>query len=129
MKKENYIHRSHWLYGHKISDHGIEHGYVDYATLAKSFNLILNNDIMEKTASIGFWEPIQGFDIDEDGDNLQEIFQFFIIDDCGAKILQELTDEILFYNEELDMWVWGISHYGTGWEYVLTDIPIALNNE
>ena len=84
---------------------------------------------MEKTASIGFWEPIQGFNIDEDGDNLQEIFQFFIIDDCGAKILQELTDEILFYNEELDMWVWGISHYGTGWEYVLTDIPIALNNE
>lgn len=43
MKKENYIHRSHWFYGNKISDHGIEHGYVDYATLAKSFNLILNN--------------------------------------------------------------------------------------
>ena len=118
MKKENYIHRSHWFYGHKISDHGIEHGYVDYATLAKSFNLILNNDIMEKTAGIGFWEPVQ-----------QEIFQFFIIDDCGAKILQELTDEILFYNEELDMWVWGISHYGTGWEYVLTDIPIVLDNK
>ena len=129
MKKENYIHRSHWFYGHKISDYGIEHGYVDYATLAKSFNLILNNDIMEKTASIGFWEPVQGFDMDEDGDNLQEIFQFFIIDDCGAKILQELTNEILFYNEELDMWVWGISHYGTGWEYVLTDIPIVLDNK
>ena len=82
---------------------------------------------MEKTASIGFWEPVQGFDIDEDGDNLQEIFQFFIIDDCGAKILQELTDEILFHNDELDMWVWGITFYGISWEYSLTNIKIKLN--
>ena len=84
---------------------------------------------MEKTADIGFWEPVQGFDMDEDGDNLQEIFQFFIIDDCGAKILQELTDEILFYNEELDMWVWGITFYGISWSECCTNIKIVLNNE
>lgn len=174
MKK--YIHKSEYFYGQKISDYGLEHGYIDYDTLAKSFDAVLNNNIMEKTAEMGFWEQINGIIdnadeidalteeqekiddilrdmINKDQENTvkykiiekkyneiisdiqelknaeeypPEIFQYYIVSDSGANILCELTDEFVFYNEELDMYIWGVTHWGTGWDYVLTDIPVVL---
>ena len=56
----------------------------------------------------------------------QEVFQWFIISDNGAELLKEWTDEIVFYNAELDMYVWGVTHYGTSWDYVLTDIRCGV---
>lgn len=155
-----------YFYGNKISDYGREHGFVDYATLAKSFDAVLNNNIVQ---SIGWenWETENGYfeyyedsegnmynydsaqekieeleelqseldedsdeyaEIQEDIDNLNdpcyaEIFQYFIIDDNGADILKRETDEIVLYNAELDMYVWCVTHWGTSWDYVLTDIP------
>lgn len=50
-----------------------------------------------------------------------EVFQWYIIDDNGARICEEFN-EIVFYNEELDLYLWGVTHYGTAWDYVLTDI-------
>lgn len=38
--------------GNEISDYGQEHGFVDYATLAKAFDAVLNNDIISKTCDI-----------------------------------------------------------------------------
>ena len=52
-----------------------------------------------------------------------EIFQFYIVDDNGAEILKEFN-EIVYYNAEIDMYLWGVTHYGTSWSYVLTDIKI-----
>ena len=52
----------------------------------------------------------------------QEVFQWYIISDSGAELLKEWTEEIVFYNAELDMYVWGVTHWGTSWDYVLTDI-------
>lgn len=51
-----------------------------------------------------------------------EIYQYFIVSDRGADILQE-AGEIVYYNEALDMYVWGVTHWGTSWDYVLTNIP------
>ena len=56
----------------------------------------------------------------------QEVFQWFIISDNGAELLKEWTEEIVFYNAELDMYVWGVTHYGTSWDYVLTDIRCGV---
>ena len=53
----------------------------------------------------------------------QEIFQYYIVSDNGARILEE-ANEIVYYNEELDMYLWGVTHWGTSWDYVLTDIEI-----
>ena len=53
-----------------------------------------------------------------------EIFQYFIVSESGAEILQE-AEEIVFYNETLDMYVWGVTHWGTSWDYVLTNIKIV----
>lgn len=119
-----YIHHSNYFYGNKISDCGIKNGYVDYATLAKSFDCILNNDIMQKTADIGYWEEYNGSEYNEEYDEYIDVYQYYIISDDGARILSECTEEIVWYNEELDMYVWGVTHYGTSWSYVLTDIAI-----
>lgn len=60
-------------------------------------------------------------------DNNPEIFQYFIISDSGADLLKDLTNEILFYLHALDVYVWGVTHYGTSWDYVLTNIKIELD--
>lgn len=114
---------SDYFYGNKVSDYGLEHGYVDYRTLAKAFDAVLNNDIIQKTCNIGYWDIVSGSDYDEETDSYTDIYQYYIVDNNGAEILQE-AEEIVFYNEELDMYVWGVTHYGTSWDYVLTDIKI-----
>ena len=155
-----YKHYSNYFCGNKVSDYGIEHGYVDYRTLAKSFDAVLNNDIMQKTCEIGYWEQESGFidnreeieeleeqiaeleeneeeneeqiaelreqieELEEEQDYYPEIYQYFIVDDNGASILKDYG-EIVFYNDELDMYVWGVTHWGTSWDYVLTNIKIC----
>lgn len=174
--------------GNEISNYGQEHGYVDYATLAKSFDAVLNNEIMEKTYEIGYWEQESGFvdnsdeieelqekfyelddkrdalyheqeeninnpkkyyeldelaesitdemndlqekidELEEEQEDCPEIYQYYIVSDNGAEILKEIN-EIVFYNEELDMYIWGVTHYGTSWSYVLTDIPCNVPYE
>lgn len=151
--------KSKYFYGNKVSDYGLENGYVDYRTLAEAFQCVLSNDIIPKTNGIiGYWEQISGWidnsdaierleeKIEETGDEnliedlwqkideLQhqqdyppEVFQYYIVDYQGYEILSEI-DEIVYYNEELDLYVWGVTHYGTCWDYVLTDIKIDLDN-
>ena len=119
--------KRNWVYGeyfegNKISEYGLENGYVDYRTLAKAFDAVLNNNIISNTQDIGYWEEVNGSEYDEENDEYIEVFQYFIISDYGAKILQEMTDEIVWYNDSLDMYVWGVTHWGTSWDYVLTDI-------
>lgn len=55
---------------------------------------------------------------------LPEVYQWYIVSDQGADILQRHTNEILYYNEDIDMYLWGVTHFGTSWDYVLTDIQI-----
>ena len=172
-----------YFYGNKISDYGLEHNRVDYGTLAKAFDAVLNNGIMEKTYETGYWEQESGFvdnseeieelqerieeiddqlegdyffpetmkiirslydyagipkfdvlekerelrerqieDLEYEQDEQPEVFQWYIVDDVGAELLKEIN-EIVYYNAELDMYVWGVTHWGTSWSYVLTDIP------
>ena len=53
-----------------------------------------------------------------------EIYQYYIISKYGADILKTYTNEMLFYDNELDLYVWGVAHTGTSWNYVFTDIEI-----
>lgn len=111
------------VFGIKVSDYGLENGYLDYHTLSKIVgDCILNNDIF---MYIGYenWELDNGLEEDEDG-NYYEVYQYYIISDYGARILREYTDELVFYNEQLDLYLWGITHFGTSWNYVLTDIKL-----
>lgn len=181
-----------WFCGNEASDYAKENGFLDYATLAKSFDAVLNNDIIKNTSDIGYWDIENGSEeyyednngniytydekeekvkeleeekeeledrmyefeeleegetndyyeevktrlaeIDEEIEALEdtrydEIFQYFIISDNGAEILKNWTNEIVFYNETLDMYVWGVTHWGTSWDYVLTDIKLNCGDE
>lgn len=163
--------------GNEVSDYAKEQGYLDYRTLAKAFDAVLNNDIMSITDSngIGYWNQENGMidnsdeieelenkisdteekmeelneksndykvlesEIDEMQsriDELQnqqdyppEVFQWYIVDGNGADIIKEYTDDPLYYNEELDMYLWGITHFGTAWSYVLTDVKLNCGED
>lgn len=153
-----------YYYGNAISEFGLQNGRVDYATLAKCFDAVLNNDIMSLTYDIGSWEQVSGIidntdeieELEEKRDELEEeiesspsqilekeineineqieeleseqgddreVFQWFIISDWGASLLRDIN-EIVYYNDKLDMYIWGVTHYGTSWDYVLTNIRI-----
>ena len=112
-------------YGHKVSDYALENGYLDYLTLSKIVgDCVLNNYIMQYMGSFE-WELVNGGEMEDD--EYYEIYQWFIITDSGAHFLEEYTDEIVYYNEELDMYLWGITHFGTSWDYVLTDIKLNIH--
>lgn len=66
---------------------------------------------------------------DLEQDNQQEIFQYYFISDAGAEILKIWTDEIVYYIDYLDIYIWGVTHYGTSWDYVLTNIKIEKDGK
>lgn len=162
-----------YFFGNKISNYGIENGRVDYGTLAKAFNHVLNNFIYSAALDFDEWEQCSGFvdnseqieelreqietleceitfnssedsdaaisaridalnekidDLEQEQEYEPEILQFYIVDDNGAEILQDIN-EIVFYNSAIDVYLWGVTHWGTSWDYVLTDIPCNCGYE
>jgi hypothetical protein len=110
-------------YGHEVSEYGLENGYLDYLTLSKIVgDCVMNNNIF-LFAGYENWELTNGLEENEYGDYL-EVYQYYIVSDSGARFLEEYTDEIVYYHDELDMYLWGITHFGTSWDYVLTDIKL-----
>lgn len=115
---------NNYFCGNEISAYGQEHNRLDYATFAKAFDAVLNNNIFNMGWNIGSgWELVNGSDYDKENDEYVEIFQWFIVSDNGAQMIQDYTDEILYYHEELDIYLWGVTHWGTSWDYVLMNIP------
>lgn len=48
----------------------------------------------------------------------EEIYQWYLIDPSDADYLKRNTDELIFYSDVLDEYVWGVTHFGTPWEGV-----------
>lgn len=70
-----------------------------------------------------------GTDYDGELENYIDIYQYFIVDFNGYTYskMQELKEQlgnefIMYYLSSLDLYIVGITHFGTGWDYVLTDI-------
>ena len=116
------------VFGFKVSEYGLENGYVDYYTLSQLVgDAILNNNILEY-AGYENWMLESGEEEDDDG-NYNEVYQYYIISDSGARFLKDYSDELIFYHEDLDMYLWGITHFGTSWDYVLTDIKLIWEGD
>lgn len=91
-----------------------------------------NSDDPEQIAYIDGQIDIINEQIDElerKQDEQREIFQYYIISDSGAEILQNYTDDPVYYLPVLDCYVWGVTHFGTSWDYVLTDCKLELETE
>jgi len=111
------------VFGLKVSEYGLKNGYLDYYTLSKIIgDGVLNNNIVE-CAGFENWELVSGYEGNED--EWYDVYQYYIISTFGYQFLSDYTDELVYYNEELDMYVWGITHFGTAWDYVLTDVKLV----
>lgn len=115
------------VFGFKVSEYGMENGYLDYSTLSKMVgDMILCNSIVPYIGHYE-WDVVNGCEEDEDG--WYEVYQYYIISEYGYDVLKRYTDEIVYYNDDLDMYVWGITHFETGWDYVLTNIKLVERDE
>lgn len=59
-------------------------------------------------------------DEDEDDED-EEVFQWFIIGNNSARYFLKFTNELIYYSEELDMYLLGVDHWGTPWSGVMTE--------
>lgn len=140
-----------YFYCVQIPEEERKQGHISYATLAKAFPHILCNDLIEKTGWEN-WELENGSDlhyVDDDGndytseeyDELPEekqdecheehydVYQYYIIGDEGASILKTETSELVWYNEDLNLYLWGVCHFGTPWNGVPTEIECGYSDE
>lgn len=104
-------------------------------------SMILNNSIITETMSKGYyWETYTGSEFyytdsegeriteaeyylkEENGEDVSEecedFYQYFIISGSDADRLATYTEETVFYCEELDLYILGVSHWGTAWNGV-----------
>ena len=89
-------------------------------------NMVLCNNITE----FHDLRLVNGVDFDEENEEYTEIYQYFIcsISDWALKKAKE-TDLIIYYCNDLDVYVLGVDHFGTSWDYVLTDVEFTTDLE
>ena len=97
-------------------------GYVSYKRVISAYirDLVLCNNITEIDNSI--WDNLG--EIDEDLD----IHQYFLCNLSGYE-REALTEYgiILSYSNKLDLDILCVEHYGTSWDYVMTDAKWSDN--
>lgn len=82
-------------------------------------NMVMNNYIMQELSAKGFYFDIEnGTDYDEEDDYYYDVYQYFIISSRDAERLEEYTNELIYYCEELDLYILGVCHWGTSWDGV-----------
>ena len=61
---------------------------------------------------------------------MRDIHQYYLISEKAANILmEESEEEIVFYNDVLNAYIWGITFCGAAWSEVLTDIPLNRSEQ
>ena len=102
-------------------------------------DMILNNYLIEELAKSGiyvdFYCGTDSYYIDNNGNEItqaqahkmdyneyseqyKDIYQYYIIDSNSADRLAEYTNEIVMYNDNLDLYFLCVTHCGTNWDYV-----------
>ena len=98
-------------------------GRVSYRRLINAYiqDLVLCNNITEIDSSV--WDNMGEFDDDD-----LEMYQYYLCDLSSYE--RETLEEygiILSYSDMLDLDVLCVEHYGTSWDYVMTDIEWSEN--
>lgn len=93
---------------------------ISYKELTKDQNLILNNYIHSEFTDL--FDLYCGSDYDENYDEYLDIYQEYIIDQNFAEYLKDHTNEIVYYSEALNIYLLGVTHYGTSWSGVYVTI-------
>lgn len=101
-------------------------------------NMVLNNEIIkhfefELLNRDELWENFI-VDMDEENlsedeleelftENIEDVYQYYIVPEWEVDYWVEYTDYPVYYSEDLDMSLVGITHFGMGWEYFDTKYP------
>lgn len=126
---ENY---NFYILSKDLNDYEKEHNSVSYANIIKRYvnDMVLCNNIVEADFSV--YENMSQSDYDEETDTYNEIYQWFIcsaLDEYDIKALNHFG-VITSYSNLLDCDVICVDHWGTSWDYVLTDaIPCENYDE
>lgn len=124
-----------------LGTYEIDTGKLSYFNLVHNYftDLILCNDIVEKhelelLSQIPSWEDLDEEEKSYYGDedeyyfeaNNPECYQYFIVDfsDYDKDEIISNPNLVLFHCYDLDLYVLGVTHYGTSWDYILTDIKL-----
>ena len=92
-------------------------------------NLIENNYIINELYTIFNYDF--NFSISENSESLEdyinnhihelnEVYQYFIISSFDVDKWKKYTDYPIFYNENLETYLIGITHFGMSWDYFFT---------
>lgn len=147
------MNKKYRYYATPVSSYGNEHGYVDYRTFAneidrqggylrcnnitsvipiESFYETLHNDIVEYYVDDNgyyIYEYDEEFNPNDDTEieySYSEVYQWYLVaDNPYTREMLEQANQVWGYIEELDLLVWGVTHWGTSWDYVLTDIKLS----
>lgn len=76
---------------------------------------ILNNRLIDELSKKDFYFMPYGSDFEDEEGEYFDIYQYFIIDKQGAKRLAKYTKELVLYNDDLDLYLLCVTHYGTPW--------------
>lgn len=109
----------------------IDSNYINYYTLVKFLftDMILCNNILSVN------ENYLSCQLECGNDEEVDFFQYYIINIdnwrfeqyinyCKAKGIEPLT---VYYLDNLDIYILAVGHFGTGWDYVPTNIQIDRN--
>jgi hypothetical protein len=124
IKVKDSFGKDYYHYGRMILDPiEINSGNLSYNNMINMFcgecGVILNNNIKDNFP----FEIISG-GVDDDYEDEVTIYQYFIISEDSANKLMKHTNEIILYNDDLDMYLLGVTHFGTSWSILLTDFTI-----
>lgn len=131
MRKLIYLCKSRY---DELNEYEKEHGKISYKTLLKYYdiynNMVLCNKIGELDYSL--YDNVEtGSVYNEETDEYEEIYQYFIIDFASwmlDDIKKKYNDELIItYSDMLECYVLMVDHWGTGWDYVLTDIDFTTD--
>lgn len=111
-----------WIKENELNSYEKENKRLSYANLFyNDDSLILCNNIANDYEEL---ELVNGTDYNEEDDYYEDIYQYYIISDSLANRLIEYTNEIIYYHNKLDIYILGVTHFGTSWDYVLTEFKI-----
>lgn len=119
----------------ELNEEELRTGKVSYRRAIERLigDIVLCNNITNVDYDI-FYNIINEnyYDTEEDEEEYQdeEFYQYYLcnLDEYEKDFLKE-TDIIISYSEVLDCDVLMVSHYGTSWDYVMTDIEWTDNPE
>lgn len=116
-----------------LNEYEREHNRISYKRLIERVG---NTWLFNKAPTLSNYdfEFVLNSEYDEENDEYIDIYQYYLIDidNYTLEILQEnnCKDLIIAWSETLEEYILCVTHYGTSWDYVLTDIePTTDYNE